>query len=94
MPLTSETARAANLKRKNQPKKPPDPRYDPLGYCPPENRSRYGKRAESAVNGGLSAAIELACIHCMGWQPTLVAGCTDPSCPLWLRATRKGRGIS
>lgn len=89
MPWTADEAAAAREKRgKTAPKSTTDPRYDPLGYCPPENRSRYAKREISAKQGSSAIAVELMCISCMNWQPHLVAGCTDPKCPLWLRAIR------
>ncbi len=30
-----------------------------------------------------AVAVRLFCQECMGFQPKLVAGCTDLACPLW-----------
>lgn len=59
--------------------------YDPLGYCTePGKRRRHKTRGDKARKGSRKAAMELACLHCMGWDATEVPKCTDPKCPLWL----------
>ena len=62
--------------------------YDPLGHCPPTLRPKYERRAAEAHLGHLKAIVDLACNHCMGWQSHLPKSCSDPSCPLWIRATK------
>ena len=90
MPFTPESAAAARRKHvKTAAKSTIDSRYDPLGYCPPDRRLQLAKRGQKAKRGSLAAMVELACIHCMGFQPNLVPDCTDPKCPLWARATRR-----
>ena len=62
--------------------------YDPLWYCPPEKRARFALRAEKAKLGHSGPIAQLVCAHCAGWNLAEVARCTDPGCPLWIRATR------
>ena len=45
---------------------------------------QYRKMYNRAMNGKSPRdAIRVHCIMCMGWQESLVDGCTAPTCPLY-----------
>lgn len=56
---------------------------EPVGYMhnyPRRSRAIYRR----AMTGrSRKAAMDAFCIMCMGYQPYLVAECTDPDCPLF-----------
>jgi hypothetical protein len=69
-------------KAPQEPPRPSEPAFDPLQTCPPDERSRYARRAALATEQPLKA-IELKCLECCAWSRPEAARCEITGCPLW-----------